>query len=372
MIDPLLEVLRSVRLKGGVFLDARFTAPWCVHTNIVAEDCGAFPVKPPLLIAYHFVIAGKVLVSVAGEPTLDVRAGELVLLPRNDVHTLASGTGLVPVSARHLIQPSADGGLAKISHGGGGEPAQIVCGFLGSEDSYNPLIATLPRILKLDVREGASREWVEASVRYAAGELTAGQFASSSLMARLSELLFVEAIRQYSATFSDQEAGWLKGVVDPQVGRALAAIHHNITSPWSARFPRKGSLHVAQRLRGSLYDARRHAADPVSHGLASAGCEAKLARNQQDDCATGAGSGLRVRRGLQQGVQAGVRFVALTVERSADGCTMMTPSSSQATVIAVRQRTNEPIGQAAPMLRLRHQEEFTMPARSGSSARDRS
>ncbi len=234
MIDPLLEVLRSVRLKGGVFLDARFTAPWCVHTNIVAEDCGAFPVKPPLVIAYHFVIAGKVLVSVAGEPTLDVRAGEIVLLPRNDVHTLASGTGLVPVSARHLIQPSADGGLAKISHGGGGEPAQIVCGFLGSEDSYNPLIATLPRILKLDVREGASREWVEASVRYAAGELTAGRFASSSLMARLSELLFVEAIRQYSATFSDQEAGWLKGVVDPQVGRALAAIHHNITSPWSA------------------------------------------------------------------------------------------------------------------------------------------
>jgi AraC-like DNA-binding protein len=234
MIDPLLEVLRSVRLKGGVFLDARFTAPWCVHTNIVAEDCGAFPVKPPLLIAYHFVIAGKVLVSVAGEPTLDVRAGEIVLLPRNDVHTLASGPDLVPVSARQLIQPSAEGGLARISHGGGGEPAQIVCGFLGSEDSYNPLIATLPRILKLDVREGVSREWVEASVRYAAGELTAGRFASSSLMARLSELLFVEAMRQYSATFSDQEAGWLKGVVDPQVGRALAAIHHNITSPWSA------------------------------------------------------------------------------------------------------------------------------------------
>jgi AraC-like DNA-binding protein len=234
MIDPLLEVLRSVRLKGGVFLDARFTAPWCVHTNIVAEDCGAFPVKPPLLIAYHFVIEGKVLVSVAGEPALDVRAGEIVLLPRNDVHTLASGPDLVPVSARQLIQPSAEGGLARISHGGGGEPAQIVCGFLGSEDTYNPLIATLPRILKLDVREGVSREWVEASVRYAAGELTAGRFASSSLMARLSELLFVEAMRQYSATFSDQEAGWLKGVVDPQVGRALAAIHHNITSPWSA------------------------------------------------------------------------------------------------------------------------------------------
>lgn len=124
--------------------------------------------------------------------------------------------------------------MAKISHGGGGEVAQIVCGFLGSDESYNPLIATLPRLLKLDVREGVSRDWVEASVRYAAGELTAGRLASSSLMARLSELLFVEAMRQYSVTFTDQDAGWLKGITDPQIGRALAAIHHNIASPWSA------------------------------------------------------------------------------------------------------------------------------------------
>jgi AraC-like DNA-binding protein len=234
MIDPFAEVLRSVRLTGGIFLDARFTAPWCVRTNILAEDCGPFPVKPPLLIAYHFVTAGKLLVGVEGEPDVEVRAGEIVLLPRNDVHTLASEPGLVATSARELIQPSSDGGLARILHGGGGETTQIVCGFLGSEVSYNPLIAALPRVLKLDVREGVSREWVEASVRYAASELTAGRFASSSLLSRLSELLFVEALRQYSVTFVNQDAGWLKGVADPQIGRALAAIHRNVGSHWSA------------------------------------------------------------------------------------------------------------------------------------------
>ena len=197
MIDTLSEVLRSVRLTGGIFLDAHFTAPWCVHTKILAEDCGSFLVKPRLLIAYHFVIEGKFLLSTEGEPAVEVRAGEIVLLPRNDVHTLASTSGLAPTSARHLIQPSADGGLAQIWHGGGGETAHLVCGFFGSEESYNPLIATLPRVLKLDVREGVSRDWVEASVRYAASELTAGRFASSSLMSRLSELLFVEAMRRF-------------------------------------------------------------------------------------------------------------------------------------------------------------------------------
>ena len=97
-----------------------------MHTQILAEDCGAFPVRPPLLIAYHFVISGKFLLSTEGEPPIEVRAGEIVLLPRNDIHTLASGSGLKPTSARHLIQPSEDGGLARISHGGGGENISCV------------------------------------------------------------------------------------------------------------------------------------------------------------------------------------------------------------------------------------------------------
>ena len=293
MIDPLSEVLRSIRLTGGIFLDARFTAPWSVHTQIRTEDCGAF--TPSFLIAYHFVIAGKLLLTVDGEPTVEVRAGEIVLLPRNDVHTLSSASGLVPISARHLIQPSENGGLATISHGGGGEAAQIVCGFLGSEESYNPLIAALPRVLKLDVREGVARDWVEASVRYAAGELTAGRFASSNLMSRLSELLFVEAMRQYSVTYADQDAGWLKGVADPQIGRALAAIHHSVGLPWSARLSCKGSLDVAQRVRGSLHDTHRHAADPLSDHLAASGREAELAGKPQDDRATRTRGGLRIR-----------------------------------------------------------------------------
>jgi AraC-like DNA-binding protein len=234
MIDPLSDVLRSVRLTGGIFLDARFTAPWCVHTKLIAEDCGAFMVRAPLLIAYHFVIKGKFLLSIEGESAVEVRAGEIVLLPRNDAHTLASATGLVSTNARHLIRPSEDGGLAKISHGGGGEPVHLVCGFLCSEEPCNPLIASLPRVLKFDVREGVSRDWIEASVRYAASELTAGRIASSSLLSRLSELLFVEAMRQYSVTFKDQDAGWLKGLADPRIGRALAAIHRDISSPWSA------------------------------------------------------------------------------------------------------------------------------------------
>jgi AraC-like DNA-binding protein len=110
----------------------------------------------------------------------------------------------------------------------------LVCGFLASDDLYNPLIASLPKVLKFDVRQRTSRDWVEASVRFAASELTNGRFASSNIMLRLSELLLVEAVRDYSSTLGGQEAGWLRGLADPQVGRALALIHRIISLSWSA------------------------------------------------------------------------------------------------------------------------------------------
>ncbi len=191
MLDPLSEVLRSVRLTGGVFLDVRLTAPWCVISELTAEHCRPFLAKPARLISYHVNLAGEFLLWVEGEPVMQVGAGEIVLLPRNDVQTLASAPGLAPVHGGSLVQPSP-------------------------------------------VREGTSRDWIEASVRFAAYELAEGRLASSSVMSRLSEVLLVEAVRHYAATLPDNEVGWLRGLRDPHVGRALALIHNDLRTPWSA------------------------------------------------------------------------------------------------------------------------------------------
>lgn len=232
-IDPLSDVLRAVRLTGGVFLDARFTAPWSVNSQMTAAYCEPYLAMPAQIIAYHVVIAGRLLISVGGEPAIEVSAGEIVLVPRNEIHVLSSATGLKTVNGQDLVLPSSDGGLVRIVHGGGGAATHIVCGFLASEDAYNPLIETLPRMMKLDIRDGTSRDWIEASVRFAAGELAEGRLASSSVMSRLSELLFVEAVRHYSSTLASEEIGWLKGLKDPHVGRALALMHQNIGAPWT-------------------------------------------------------------------------------------------------------------------------------------------
>ncbi|KUO55273.1 MAG: AraC family transcriptional regulator [Alphaproteobacteria bacterium BRH_c36] len=234
MADPLSEVLRSVRLKGGVFLDARFSAPWAVSSHVTSEDCRPILSKPAQMIAYHFLIEGRVLVSVQGAPAIEVVAGELVLLPRNDFHVLSSGPGLIPLDGHHLVQPSPGGGLAEINFGGGGEPVRMVCGFLGCEDFYNPLIGSLPHLLTIDIREATSRNLIEASMAFAARELIEGRLAASEVLSRLSELLLVEAIRRYATQQGEPHTGWLKALKDPRIGRAMALLHEDIATSWTA------------------------------------------------------------------------------------------------------------------------------------------
>jgi AraC-like DNA-binding protein len=173
-----------------------------------------------------------VQVGLEGTPLIEAHAGEIVLLPRNDAHTLGSASGLNAINADDLIQPTADGGLARIRHGGGGEATHIVCGFLGSAERANPLIATLPPVLKIDIRAAASRDWV--AVRFAARELVAGRLATSDTMSRLSELLFVEAVRSYAHELGSDAKGWLKGLSDPHIGRALALLHQDLQRSWTA------------------------------------------------------------------------------------------------------------------------------------------
>jgi AraC-like DNA-binding protein len=233
-MDTLSEILRTVRLKGGVFLDARFTPPWSVATALTPDDLVPYMARPEVLCALHYVIAGEMFVEVDGEEPLLVRNGEIVLLPRNDPHTLSSLPGQRSTSVRELIQPGSDGGLSRIVHGSaGGLPTNIICGYLANEEMRNPLMATLPRLLKVNVNEGASRDWIESSLRYGAQQLSEGQLASSSIVARLSELLFVEAVRAYSESQKVHEQHWLHGLKDKYVGRALAALHDRLSHGWS-------------------------------------------------------------------------------------------------------------------------------------------
>lgn len=233
MEDILFDIFRTLRLKGGIFLDARFTAPWCVASQVTPQDIATFLKSPADIITLHYVVSGRTYVGIGDGERMLVDSGELVLLPRNDAHVMGSGTDGEPVNSQHLIELSAEGGLARIVHGGDGELCHIICGFLATEEQRNPLIQSLPPLLKVNIREAVSRDWIESSVRYAAEGLHHGAVAASPVMGRLSELLFAESIRAYAMSLPENERGWLKGLNDQYVGRAIAALNADLAHDWT-------------------------------------------------------------------------------------------------------------------------------------------
>jgi AraC-like DNA-binding protein/mannose-6-phosphate isomerase-like protein (cupin superfamily) len=233
-VDAFSDVLRVIRLTGGVFLEAQFSAPWCINGKISADDCKAFQVSPRHVIASHFVASGQMQLRVEGGDVIEVRAGELVLLPHNDAHVFGSELGVVPVSAREVMRPAPVGDIVRIEHGGGGEKSQVLCGFLGTDNSFGPLLSSLPPVLKLDMRATPQGAWIESSFRFAISQIAAGRVGSTTVIAKLSELLFVEAVSHYIANLPEDRQGWLAGLRDPNIGRALTLLHASPAKAWSA------------------------------------------------------------------------------------------------------------------------------------------
>ena len=232
-MDPLSDVLRSMRLTGGIFLEGEFTAPWSIVSRVEPADCAPFGHVPRNIIAYHYVEEGELQLRLDGHPAVTILPGEIVLLPRNDPHVLASGPDIPAADSHGLILPAPDGGLARIVHGGGGARTRIVCGYLGNETPGDTLLSFLPPVLRLDVPEDPTGEWIESTFRFAAAALAGGGERSAVVLGRLAELLFEEAVHRYVAALPEGEKGWLAALRDPVVGRALALLHGRLDRPWT-------------------------------------------------------------------------------------------------------------------------------------------
>lgn len=230
--DPLTEIVRSLHLTGGVFLEATLTAPWAIVAHISESDCEPFMPAPKQVIAYHVVTEGRMVVEVEGALLQTARSGDVVFLPSNAPHTIASEAGLAATPGDDLALPAGDDGLAKIRVDGGGERTGVLCGFIASNSGSSPLLETLPVSLIIKIENLATRRWLESSIALAARELTAGRISSRAVMAQLSELLLIEALRAYCEADAPP-TGWLRGIADPKIAQALAAIHKQLATPVS-------------------------------------------------------------------------------------------------------------------------------------------
>jgi AraC-like DNA-binding protein len=236
-MDALSDVLKSLRLEGAVYINAEFTAPWCVQAKFGLASIRARLAGAEHVVFFHFLTEGGCKVRlVDSTEALDVSAGDLVLFPNEDKHLMGSDLQLAPVETASLIDADAsfDNDLIQMRHGGGGAATRFVCGYLACRRGVSrPLLEALPRVLRIPTGDGPAAALLRELLRVGVVESSASRPGGDSMLAKLSELMFVEALRRYVESLPPEGKGWLAGVRDAQVGRALALMHSEPGKTWT-------------------------------------------------------------------------------------------------------------------------------------------
>jgi AraC-like DNA-binding protein len=110
----------------------------------------------------------------------------------------------------------------------------MVCGYLACDSSlFDTVLAALPRIMLVNMREGPGAQWLTSSIRFSITESAGQRAGAGTVLAKLSELMFVEAIRRHIESLPPEQTGWLAGLRDRFVGKTLALIHSKPAHPWT-------------------------------------------------------------------------------------------------------------------------------------------
>ncbi len=246
--DTLSDVLRTVRLRTAVFYYVACDGDWAAEAPTSRDIATAVMPEAEHVMEYHVLTSGKCFAGLVGGEPIEMWRGDIVLLPHGDAHVLSSaprmradpgvGSYFEMERAQRPFRIHYDSGaqsmvdLDALAQDEKPPAATFVCGFIGCDlKPFNPLIATLPRMLHLPA-EGRSAI-SEQFATFAAAESAARRPGSEALLERLSEMMFVDAIRRHVEQMPEQSTGWLAGLRDRYVGRALALLHERPAAPWT-------------------------------------------------------------------------------------------------------------------------------------------
>jgi AraC-like DNA-binding protein len=257
-MDAISEVLKSIKLEGALFFNAELSAPWCLvepHSRELVSDLS--PGAGHLLL-FHYVLSGQLEAGLSGGPREKLSAGDIVIIPHGDSHILTNGKPENPVNPVEVFGKNLADGLKLTRYGGGGEVTRLVCGYLILEPSLGEaFLSSLPKLLTVRIADDDGSRWIADSIKFSVGELGKDN-AEKLVVAKLSEVLFVETLRRYINSLPPDQAGLLAASRDPAVGRVIELLHSEPEREWTvsdlARRVGVSRTRLSERFREFLGD----------------------------------------------------------------------------------------------------------------------
>lgn len=236
-MDVLSDVLRAVRLSGAVYFDINASSPWTGESPASSEIAAAVMPEAEHVISFHAIVSGScwTALSDGSGPPVRLRDGDVVVFPGGAANVMTSTPGArgKPDMAMYYRPIDRQLPFTLAQDGGGEERTRFVCGYLGCDARpFNPLLATLPPLLVVS-RPPDESNWIIDILRLALSEGSSRRAGGETVLAKLSELMFVEVLRRYLAAQPDDSRGWLSGLRDAHVGEALRLLHSRPAEDWT-------------------------------------------------------------------------------------------------------------------------------------------
>ncbi len=226
-LDLLSQLLTLIRLRGEMIYTAALTSPW----RLDFPSGGAH---------FHFIVEGQVRVSSDDFDPVVVDAGTLLLLPTGRGHGLRNPTVGATQPTMPATDPFApdifDSERLTLEHGGGGALTRLVSGTFHFYDNSSPIVtAALPPFITVSRNDGSNAEWLEALVHFLLAEAHLPAPGSGIMISRLIDVMVVQTLRTWAATHPREGRGWLGGIGDPGIERALSALHEAPLRDWTVQ-----------------------------------------------------------------------------------------------------------------------------------------
>ncbi|HXS97571.1 MAG TPA: AraC family transcriptional regulator [Candidatus Limnocylindrales bacterium] len=232
-MDALSEVLKIVKLRGALFFNAEFSAPWGVVSSRSADIAPLLCPGAGHVIIYHYLAEGRAYAQLLDGSRRELGPGDVVIFPHGDAHTLGNGA-VQPIDSLKAFGGNLSNGLKVARYGGGGELTRFVCGYMACDPNLSEVIlAGLPPMFVVNIARDSAGRWLANSIQFSVSEAGGSGTGSDVVLAKLSEVLFVETLRRFVQDLPDQQKGWLAGARDPVIGEALALLHKDPAHSWT-------------------------------------------------------------------------------------------------------------------------------------------